>query len=740
MVSRLAAVALCLSASLAWSAPVKVIFDTDIGPDCDDVGATAVLHALADRGEVDLLAMMCCTSSPWGAPCLDALNTWFGRPDIPVGTLKDAGFLADPGPYSEQVARRYPHDLATGGDAPDATVLYRRILAGQPDQSVVVLATGPLRNLRRLLESPADAVSPLTGPELVARKVTRLVSMGGAFPSSAGRREGEWNFAVDGASAKLVAERWPTPALFSGYEIGGNLMTGRCFALDTPDYGPLATAYGLYIGYGRDRESWDLTAALAAVRGGADLWPISPAGRCVVDDKGHNNFTPDAAGGHRYLVRREPAQPIEDTLEALMVSARHASFALDHDICLFARDGYGQATASAGDALAAFDRKADTAWTAADGPSWLRFDLPDGRAAAVTDYAVTLADAQPRAWQLQGSTNGGATWTTLDDHSGPADTAWHLANRAAWTSYRLLFPAGSGAKVVSVALLERIEAREGVAPRSLRLDRSALSLPVAQRAPLNGALLPAESFERDLTWTSDNPAVASVKAIGEHTAMVVGRAVGRCQVTATSHDGRLRAACRVTVTAGSLPQPWAFEEVNGPYVPGAASQAGGVFTLTGGGMGLGRWWRRNWDQLALLSQRIAGDAALIARVGAPSRGPDGALAGLMFRESLDRESRFVAVGVQPSGEAVLTWRDSPADENPRTKLGRLTLPVWLRLARRGDSFTVCTSPDGQTWGQPIGQHAGAFTPWRKLGLFVSAGSQPTSSTAQFDGVRLDTGG
>jgi hypothetical protein len=32
--------------------PVKIIFDTDLGPDYDDVGALAFLHAMSDSGKV----------------------------------------------------------------------------------------------------------------------------------------------------------------------------------------------------------------------------------------------------------------------------------------------------------------------------------------------------------------------------------------------------------------------------------------------------------------------------------------------------------------------------------------------------------------------------------------------------------------------------------------------------------------------------------------------------------------
>src|SRR5437763_13051177 len=89
---------------------VPIIFDTDIGPDVDDAGAAAVLNALADNGEARILAMCACTSGEWGAPCLDAINTYYGRPDIPIGTIKSEGFLPESA-YNRQVALQFPNDL-----------------------------------------------------------------------------------------------------------------------------------------------------------------------------------------------------------------------------------------------------------------------------------------------------------------------------------------------------------------------------------------------------------------------------------------------------------------------------------------------------------------------------------------------------------------------------------------------------------------------------------------------------
>lgn len=65
--------------------PVKIIFDSDMGPDYDDVGAIAILHALAAKGECEILATVASDGYPYIAPTLEVFNRYFGKPDIPIG-------------------------------------------------------------------------------------------------------------------------------------------------------------------------------------------------------------------------------------------------------------------------------------------------------------------------------------------------------------------------------------------------------------------------------------------------------------------------------------------------------------------------------------------------------------------------------------------------------------------------------------------------------------------------------
>ena len=67
--------------------PVKIIFDTDMAEDVDDVGALSILHALADAGEAEILACMISAPHEYVGPCIDVINTYYGRPNIPIGNV-----------------------------------------------------------------------------------------------------------------------------------------------------------------------------------------------------------------------------------------------------------------------------------------------------------------------------------------------------------------------------------------------------------------------------------------------------------------------------------------------------------------------------------------------------------------------------------------------------------------------------------------------------------------------------
>lgn len=318
---RIIAIFCLLLMSMRSSAqtPVRLILDTDIESDVDDVGTVAVLHALADRGEVNLLGMMVSVKHPWSVPCLDALNTYYGRPDIPIGAVKNS-IVPDAGSkYARSIAEEFPHDSKWTVDAPDATKLYREILAAEADGSVVIVSVGYLTNMRNLLNTRPDTASPLDGVALVRKKVRVWVCMGAGFPKGH-----EWNMHRDAASSARAINEWPTPIIFSGFEVGVKVNTGRCMA-ETPQSNPVRRAYQLFNGL-EDRHSWDQTAALFAVRGLdgglADYWTIHRGGVCRVAPDGRNDWKDVEGGTHAYLVEKKPPAEVAAAIEELMVQPR----------------------------------------------------------------------------------------------------------------------------------------------------------------------------------------------------------------------------------------------------------------------------------------------------------------------------------------------------------------------------------------------------------------------------------
>jgi len=305
------------------TAPARVIFDTDMSGDCDDCGALALLNKLSDMGEARILACVANSRERQNAVAasISAINTYYGRPDIPIGTYHGSDGALIGSAYAAELRDKFPHHALPDDQEPAALDVYRTALAAAPDRSVTVVSVGFFCNLRDLLRSKPDALSPLSGPELIRAKVKQLVVMGGRFPAS-DPDHGEYNFSASiPLDTKFVVSHWPTPILFSGFEIGISIITGKSLA-STPATNPVRRAYELAYGncVRNGRPSWDLTAALAAVRDPRTYWNLSPAGTCDVSNIGTNTWNPQPDTGRTYLIRKLPPTEIARILDNLITS------------------------------------------------------------------------------------------------------------------------------------------------------------------------------------------------------------------------------------------------------------------------------------------------------------------------------------------------------------------------------------------------------------------------------------
>jgi hypothetical protein len=258
--------------------PVKVIFDTDMGSDCDDAGALALLHAYANRGKAEIIA--CIYSSgkvPYGAAIVEAINIYYKRANIPVGAFQydDLGDPVDK-MTAEKLARdttAFGNTIIHNSDAPDQTWLSRKLLIEQEDSSIVYLTVGHTRGLYDLLVSEPDELSPLSGEELVAKKVKAWIALGAL---NANNKEGnfvkDWNFFFNGTASytEYLINNFPCPVYY--VDAGSEVYTGKSLK-DTRPGNIVRTAYRDWLWnvfrktLDDQRPSWDLAAVYFAVEG-----------------------------------------------------------------------------------------------------------------------------------------------------------------------------------------------------------------------------------------------------------------------------------------------------------------------------------------------------------------------------------------------------------------------------------------------------------------------------------------
>ena len=414
-----------------------------------------------------------------------------------------------------------------------------------------------------------------------------------------------------------------------------------------------------------------------------------------------------------------------------------------------AADSGAQGTATAvtfsGVALGAAGAPAAPAPSASPCPSgWSCGDV--GNPGVVGDQSLSGG-----TWTVQGA--GGDIWDTDDQFhfvwqplSGDGTVTARVASQGAtdpWAKAGVMLRQGSDdAAAVYYALFVTpgnglaVQYRSLEGLRTLQPARPAGAAPAFVRVARSGATFTAYTSADGATWT---PVAGSSVTITAATAMLAGLAV-------TSHNAGTRSAVTfdtVGVATGAPPPPalcpsgWSCTDVGGATPAGAQTlDASGTWTVQGGG---GDIWGTS-DQFHLVSQALAGDGPVTARVTAQSATDPWAKAGVMLRQTTDAASAYYAVEVTPGNGLVVQYRPSAgAGAAMAAQLAGAT-PVYVRATRAGSTFTASTSSDGLTWTPVAGSSvtmsvSGAM----QAGLAITSHNTQAAGTVTFSGVVVGTG-
>ncbi len=250
----------------------KVIFDHDLGPDCDDAGAVSIVAKAHRAGEINCLAITTCINNEYSAYAAAAVTDYLGCNDIPHGWNNERNATGMNVRCCKTPATNYWNTHGPWPVLHHNTALLRQIFAENGNKKdITFITTGPITTLYCLFVSGADSISDMTGRELFVNNVSWYMCGGGNFVNTG---ETEHNFAEDiEATLYVINNLTEVPMTFAGSNVAGHIYTGSVLA-SCPDAWVVKGCYyhqnyqtGNYA-----RNSWDLATVYFGVYGGAGMW------------------------------------------------------------------------------------------------------------------------------------------------------------------------------------------------------------------------------------------------------------------------------------------------------------------------------------------------------------------------------------------------------------------------------------------------------------------------------------
>ncbi|MSO80014.1 MAG: hypothetical protein EXQ79_10500 [Acidimicrobiia bacterium] len=247
----------------------RIIIDTDLSKWWDDASTIGIANVLHNQGDLRLLGIVSDVPNDAAVAALDAINTAYGNPKIPLGAMAGSDADTFDHGYTDALVDELPHSVKDSSDVPEAVVLYRKLLAKQPDHSVTIVSIGGYTNLAGLLNSKPGQGSKLDGRKLIAKKVERMVIEDGFFPSTE-KAPAYTNQKIDLAAATevLSGDGWPTPMAWVDGQPGIAARVGGALCTTVDAKHPMRIVYENLFGCAEPGDgNWDAPTLIYAIDG-----------------------------------------------------------------------------------------------------------------------------------------------------------------------------------------------------------------------------------------------------------------------------------------------------------------------------------------------------------------------------------------------------------------------------------------------------------------------------------------
>ncbi|MGC2334142.1 MAG: IPT/TIG domain-containing protein, partial [Candidatus Acidiferrales bacterium] len=189
----------------------------------------------------------------------------------------------------------------------------------------------------------------------------------------------------------------------------------------------------------------------------------------------------------------------------------------------------------------------------------------------------------------------------------------------------------------------------------------------------------------------------------------------------------------VTVTSQPLPTSRLDQDVGQVGTAGSSTYANGVYTVIGGGAGIGG----TADGMHFVYQPLSGNGSIVARVVSLSGGASTAQAGVMIRETLN-SGATMADPYYSSGYTYFADRSTTGVNGTSVSTNNVTLPYWLEVVRNGNTFTEYIARDGVNWVEIESATTISMATNVYIGLAVSSRNTSELATAVFDNVSISS--